>query len=133
MAGKAVDIWALGVTLYCFVHGHCPFQSDNILELADMIENQPAEISEALSPDLKDLLEKMLQKNPTERIKLADIKRHAWVTSNGHDEMMATEDNCCGWEDVTEEEINGALRYVLVRNTNPTKDQQPCLVVFWTD
>lgn len=30
--GKALDIWGLGVTLYCFVHGKCPFDTDSPLD-----------------------------------------------------------------------------------------------------
>ncbi|KAJ3337262.1 Calcium/calmodulin-dependent protein kinase kinase 1, partial [Kappamyces sp. JEL0680] len=38
--GKAADIWALGVTLYCFVHGHCPFEDDDIVALYQKIETE---------------------------------------------------------------------------------------------
>jgi serine/threonine protein kinase len=27
MLGKAIDVWALGVTLYCFLYGRVPFES----------------------------------------------------------------------------------------------------------
>jgi len=30
------------------------------------------------SPDLKDLIQKMLQVNPVKRIKLSEIKKHKW-------------------------------------------------------
>jgi len=31
--GKGVDIWAMGITLYCFVFGRVPFEGGNITGL----------------------------------------------------------------------------------------------------
>jgi len=76
MKGKAVDIWALGVTLYSFVHGYCPFEDTNIINLCKKIEEDPVVYSPNISEDLKDLLSKMLQKDPDKRITLPDIKEH---------------------------------------------------------
>lgn len=35
---KPVDIWALGVTLYCMLRGRLPFEADNPLELLERIK-----------------------------------------------------------------------------------------------
>uniref|UniRef100_A0A2K5USV5 calcium/calmodulin-dependent protein kinase n=1 Tax=Macaca fascicularis TaxID=9541 RepID=A0A2K5USV5_MACFA len=40
-SGKALDVWATGVTLYCFVYGKCPFIDDFILALHRKIKNEP--------------------------------------------------------------------------------------------
>lgn len=82
MAGKPLDIWALGVTLYCFVHGHCPFESHNVLELYQKIIHEPIMISNDLSDNLKDLLNGILKKKPTKRMTLNDIRKHPWVLSS---------------------------------------------------
>uniref|UniRef100_A0A7N6AY18 calcium/calmodulin-dependent protein kinase n=1 Tax=Anabas testudineus TaxID=64144 RepID=A0A7N6AY18_ANATE len=75
-SGKALDVWAMGVTLYCFVFGVCPFMDERILSLHQKIRTQPVEIPEHadISDDLKDLLLKMLDKNPETRISVPQIK-----------------------------------------------------------
>uniref|UniRef100_A0A673BD60 calcium/calmodulin-dependent protein kinase n=1 Tax=Sphaeramia orbicularis TaxID=375764 RepID=A0A673BD60_9TELE len=75
-SGKALDVWAMGVTLYCFVFGVCPFMDERILSLHQKIKTQPVELPEHadISDDLKDLLLKMLDKNPETRISIPQIK-----------------------------------------------------------
>ena len=109
LKGRAVDIWALGVTLFCFVHGSFPFEDSNIIDLYKKIFSDEPLISDKLSSEVKDLLQKMLRKNPAERIGLTEIKSHPWVTSNGDSPLLSTEDNCV-FEDVTEEEVEHAVR-----------------------
>lgn len=77
---KAIDVWALGVTLYCLVFGRCPFTAATEFELFDVIPNEPLkfpdpeEIGFDIPEELKDLLRKLLTKNPEERITLEDVK-----------------------------------------------------------
>ncbi|KAL2916047.1 hypothetical protein HK105_204471 [Polyrhizophydium stewartii] len=107
--GKSLDIWSLGVTLYCFVHGRCPWEDESVVELCRMIVNESFAVSDTLSDTLKDLLYRMMEKNPKNRIQLPQIKVHAWVTNNGKEPMMSTDENCV-FEDVTEEEVAQAFR-----------------------
>ncbi|ORX83142.1 kinase-like protein [Anaeromyces robustus] len=109
MKGKAVDIWSLGVTLYSLVHGYCPFEDSNIINLCKKIEEDPVVFSPNISNELKDLLIKMLQKDPEKRITLPDIKVHSWVTENNTNPMLSTEENCI-YEEITEEEIANAVQ-----------------------
>ena len=51
-----VDIWAMGVCLYCFVFGKLPFWSDNITEIFDIIKEKEIEIPSGTSPALRILL-----------------------------------------------------------------------------
>ncbi|KAI9197187.1 kinase-like domain-containing protein [Polychytrium aggregatum] len=109
ISGKAVDIWSLGVTLFCFVHGYCPWEDDNVLQLYGKIVNDPPVISSHYcSKDLQDLLTQMLQKDPGARITLKEIRDHPWVTKSGDLPMMTTEENC-QFDPVTEEEIENAV------------------------
>lgn len=124
---KAIDVWALGVTLYCLLFGTTPFTAESEYALFAVIPNtdywlptfmgsdrvrvgprkprwqsrtqwndeegdaQPASPSElcpdadpeSLSEDarhLRDLMDRLLEKDPTKRITLEEVKKHPWVT-----------------------------------------------------
>lgn len=77
---KAIDVWALGVTLYCFIFGRCPFIAATEFELFDTIPIQPLtfpkrqDVGFEIEHDAKDLLTRLLAKNPDERITLDQVK-----------------------------------------------------------
>lgn len=71
---KSIDVWALGVTLYCFIFGQCPFTAATEFELFDVIPTQPLSFPYQIDNNLKDLLQKLLTKNPDERITLDQVK-----------------------------------------------------------
>ena len=92
--GKAVDIWSLGVSLFCLLHGHAPFEDLDILVLYDKIIKSKAKIDPSLSCEVKELMTMMLEKNPLDRITLDEIKTHVWTTQNGKRPMMSSKENC---------------------------------------
>lgn len=77
---KAIDIWALGVTLYCFVYGRCPFIAETEFELFNIIpRKQPSYLDSVPGRDhveasLKDLLSRLLEKDVGKRITLREVK-----------------------------------------------------------
>ncbi|XP_078126882.1 calcium/calmodulin-dependent protein kinase kinase 2 isoform X2 [Sander vitreus] len=113
-SGKALDVWAMGVTLYCFVFGVCPFMDERIVSLHQKIKTQPVELPERadISDDLKDLLLKMLDKNPETRISIPQIKVHPWVTRHGAEPLPPEDDNCCMLIEVTEEEVENSVKHI---------------------
>uniref|UniRef100_A0A3B3ZL99 Protein kinase domain-containing protein n=1 Tax=Periophthalmus magnuspinnatus TaxID=409849 RepID=A0A3B3ZL99_9GOBI len=113
-SGKALDVWAMGITLYCFVFGVCPFMDERILSLHQKIKTQPVELPEnaEISDDLKDLLLKMLDKNPETRITIPQIKVHPWVTRHGAEPLPPEDDNCCMLIEVTEEEVENSVKHI---------------------
>nr|XP_034953885.1 calcium/calmodulin-dependent protein kinase kinase 2 isoform X2 [Zootoca vivipara] len=112
-SGKALDVWAMGITLYCFVFGQCPFMDERILSLHSKIKSQMLEFPDQpdISDELKDLIMQMLDKNPESRITVPEIKVHPWVTKNGV-EPLPTEDENCTLIEVTEEEVENSIKHI---------------------
>eukprot|EP01029_Cantina_marsupialis_P004529 TRINITY_DN1460_c0_g2_i1.p1 TRINITY_DN1460_c0_g2~~TRINITY_DN1460_c0_g2_i1.p1 ORF type:complete len:1149 (-),score=353.58 TRINITY_DN1460_c0_g2_i1:270-3716(-) len=84
------DIWAMGVTLYMLCCGNLPFAGSNRREMFKHIrktELSYPDISQPPSSNLWDLIQKMLKKNPTERISLEEIANHEWITDYGKTPM----------------------------------------------
>ncbi|KAI4877402.1 hypothetical protein NFI96_000428 [Prochilodus magdalenae] len=112
-SGKALDVWAMGVTLYCFVFGKCPFIDEYILALHNKIRSKLVEFPETptVSEGLRNLILRMLDKNPDTRITIPEIKLDPWVTQDGADPLPLEEEHCTVVE-VTEEEIQNSVKFV---------------------
>uniref|UniRef100_A0A8D2ZEF7 Calcium/calmodulin-dependent protein kinase kinase 1, alpha a n=1 Tax=Scophthalmus maximus TaxID=52904 RepID=A0A8D2ZEF7_SCOMX len=112
-SGKALDVWAMGVTLYCFVFGKCPFIDEYILALHNKIRSKPVDFPEApkISEELRTLILRMLDKNPDIRITIPEIKTDQWVTRGGADPLPLEEEHCSVVE-VTEEDIQNSVKFV---------------------
>ena len=74
--GKAADVWQLGITLYALVFGFVPFCDSNIVNLYYKIQHEPLVFPRQplFSSALQDLISKMLQKDPSSRITISEIK-----------------------------------------------------------
>ncbi|KAL7862692.1 hypothetical protein SRHO_G00116760 [Serrasalmus rhombeus] len=75
----AVDIWSLGVILYMLVCGHPPFQEANDSETLIMIMDCRYTVPDHVSAECKDLISRMLQRDPSKRASLVDIEAHPWL------------------------------------------------------
>lgn len=74
------DIWGLGILLYELLHGISPFKSDNSMNLFQKVmKTKDIYFDPKLSKDVIDLIQKILQRNPTERITLDEIYNHNWI------------------------------------------------------
>lgn len=72
ISGKMADIWSLGVTLYCLTFLVLPFYGKNTITLIDAIKSKTLKFppERKISPELKKLFTKILEKNPKKRITL---------------------------------------------------------------
>ncbi|KAK3243826.1 hypothetical protein CYMTET_46541 [Cymbomonas tetramitiformis] len=82
--GMEVDIWSAGVTLFAMLSGELPFEGPtendlygNILRAAYNLEADPWHV---ISVPAKDLISKMLVKNPADRITATEVLKHPWLT-----------------------------------------------------
>ncbi|XP_050779898.1 calcium/calmodulin-dependent protein kinase kinase 2 isoform X3 [Gopherus flavomarginatus] len=93
--------------------GKCPFMDERILSLHSKIKTQPLEFPDQpdITEDFKDLIMRMLDKNPESRISVPEIKLHPWVTKNGV-EPLPTEDENCTLIEVTEEEVENSVKHI---------------------
>eukprot|EP00045_Choanoeca_perplexa_P001997 m.22566 g.22566 ORF g.22566 m.22566 type:complete len:466 (-) comp11269_c0_seq1:176-1573(-) len=66
--GRSVDWWGLGVVMYEMMCGHLPFYNRNHEVLFDLILHEEIRLPDHLSPAAKDILSKMLDKNPHTRL-----------------------------------------------------------------
>lgn len=81
------DLWSVGAVLYEMVTGRPPFRAQNHIELLKKIQENNDQIhfpdernhDIIIGSDLKDLIRKLLRKNPVERMSFEDFFNHPAV------------------------------------------------------
>ena len=106
--GKSGDIYGIGAVLYEMISGTPPFFSNEIAVLFNKIKNCQLVLHQYFSEDLKDLLKKLLDKDPDKRFGVNDkeeIKEHPFF--KGID-----------WEKLEKKEITPPINFIKQKNDN---------------
>ncbi|KAG5396675.1 hypothetical protein IGI04_018489 [Brassica rapa subsp. trilocularis] len=75
--GKEIDIWSAGVILYLLLCGKHPFETESKIRRGSLdLESKPWP---CVSESAKDLVKKMLTKDPKSRISASDVLEHSWI------------------------------------------------------
>lgn len=103
------DIWCLGILLFEMLTGSTPFVSKGRDQLLTNITQAKPRFPHSMSPLARDLISKMLDKDPGKRISATEIKAHAWLQENPPIRETITQD-CIPKLLPSIEEVNKALQ-----------------------
>ncbi|KAI4368931.1 hypothetical protein MLD38_017432 [Melastoma candidum] len=81
--GAKVDLWSCGVILFVLNAGYLPFNDPNLMALYRKIYNGEFRCPKWMSPELKRLINRLLDTNPDTRITVHEIYRDPWF-NKGH-------------------------------------------------
>ena len=71
--GKRVDIWAAGITLFLLLTKEYPFVGQTLSDIIDSITGSEPPLHKIDNKDIRELLGKILEKDPTKRLQAIEI------------------------------------------------------------
>lgn len=89
---KAVDWWSFGTLMYEMLTGLPPFYSQDVQQMYFKIMHAKLEIPDSLDDDTKDILVKLLERDPNKRLgDSALIKAHPYFKGSDWDKLLRKE------------------------------------------
>ncbi|KAE8789157.1 CBL-interacting protein kinase 2 [Hordeum vulgare] len=76
--GAKADIWSCGVILFVLMAGYLPFQDKNLMNMYKKIGKAEFKCPSWFSSDIRRLLLRILDPNPSTRISIEKIMEHPW-------------------------------------------------------
>ena len=77
------DLWSIGVILYILLCGYPPFNGSNDEQIIKKVKEGKYRTDEeewhSISPDAIDIINKLLQYEPNNRISAAEALQHKWI------------------------------------------------------
>lgn len=86
--GEKLDAWDCGMVLYAMLAGYLPFHGENDNAVFKSIVNGKVKFPNHFSHGACNVLSKLLQKNPEQRMSLEEIRRHPWFLFDYHGEAV---------------------------------------------
>ncbi|KAG5894098.1 hypothetical protein JTB14_003954 [Gonioctena quinquepunctata] len=77
--GLEADVWGIGCLLYTLLVGTPPFDTPGVKSTLTKVVMSNYTLPSHLSPEAKDLIDSLLQKNPRDRMKLDQILEHQFI------------------------------------------------------
>jgi len=78
----SVDLWSVGVILYESLFGRAPYSSQNLADLIEKVKDDSAikiPTNVKLSAEVEDLLRRLLERNPEQRITFDEFFNHPFI------------------------------------------------------
>uniref|UniRef100_A0A0N4ZUK7 Aurora kinase n=1 Tax=Parastrongyloides trichosuri TaxID=131310 RepID=A0A0N4ZUK7_PARTI len=74
-----VDVWALGILIFEMLCGETPFYGSTMDDIINKIKTGKFHMPSDIDPEARDLIKRLLKRNPDKRINFIDILNHPWI------------------------------------------------------
>src|SRR5271163_487510 len=78
--GDKADIWSVGIILFVMLNGFLPFDGGDLTSTLRLVKKGDYFLPPSLSVEASDLIQRILQKRPEDRISMAGIWAHPLLT-----------------------------------------------------
>ena len=117
------DIWSIGVVLYFIISKRKPFNGDSFKDIFNCIKENEVDLTsnpfDKASPELIDIIKKMLDKDQNRRISADEALKHEWFIKNKTKEKLT---------ELTYKDINDLLDNI--KNYNPKNILQQTTLIY---